>query len=431
MCVFSPCASRAAGVRLVVAAGLIGAVWAMPAWAQTTPIPSRLSLAEAVTLVIQRNPAIAAAAAGVDAAEGDRVAANRRPNPALSADSEGSREFTARIDQEFETAGRRRIRTGLAQTGKEIAQSSLLDTRRQIELDVRRAYLSTVLANSDKVVAQTALDEIDKVIALNNARFQQGEISGADVRRLQVERLRFVEDVFAADLAVRNGRSQLLALLNAPSLDDAVELTDGLSIAPGEMAPLLAAAAAGATGRSTLLAQALSIRPDVLGARQELTRADTATQLQRALRTPNITFGAGYRRTFGANALVFGATIPLPLFNQNQGGLLRADAERRAAAARSLVVENAVRLDVQRTVNAVEVNRARVSYLEREYLTNARESRDIVLESYRLGVANLIDYLDAQRAFRDTQRIYNRALFDQRLSLFELSAAIGSPDGRQ
>ena len=81
-------------------------------------------------------------------------------------------------------------------------------------------------------------------------------------------------------------------------------------------------------------------------------------------------------------------------------------------------------------LNAVATNRARVDYIEREYLSNAQESRDIVLASYRLGVANLIDFLDAQRAFRDTQRIYNRALFDQRVSLFELAAAVGRPEAQ-
>jgi len=431
MCVFTQCASKAAVGRFVAVAGVVVAACAVPAWAQPTPIPSRLSLADAIALAVQRNPAMAEAGAGVDAAEADRVSATRRLNPALSMDSVGGKqELTVRYDQEFETAGRRRIRTELAQTGRDIAELGVRDTRRQLELDVRRAYLSTVLAEADKAVAQTALEEIDKVIALNRARFEQGEISGADVRRLQVERLRFVEDVFAADLAVRNGRSALLAILNAPSLDLPLELTDGLALAPGEMAPLLAAAAAaGTTGRSSLLSQALAARPDVLGAQQALTQAETSTRLQRALRTPNLTFGAGYRRSFGTDTVVFGATVPLPFFNKNQGGILRADAERRAAAARSTLVENAVRLDVQRTLNALDVNRARVSYLEREYLTNARESRDIVLESYRLGVANLIDYLDAQRAFRDTQRTYNRALFDQRVSLFELSAAVGFPDG--
>ena len=116
--------------------------------------------------------------------------------------------------------------------------------------------------------------------------------------------------------------------------------------------------------------------------------------------------GGGYQNNFGSDGIVFGVTLPLPFFNQNQGGIARADAERRAADARAEGTATVVRLDVQRALNA----------------------GDIVLESYRLGVADLIDFLDAQRAFRDTQRTYNRALFDQRVSLFELAAAVGRPD---
>lgn len=394
------------------------------ALAQVQTVPGRLSLADAVSLAVERNPAIAEARAGIETADADRVTASRRPNPALTSDQEGQREFTMRIDQEWETARRRALRTAAADAGRDVAIFGLAETTRQLALAVRRAYLSAVLAHADRAVAQTALEEIDRVITLNRARLAQGEISGADLRRLQVERLRFVEDVFAAELAVKNGHAALLALVNAPTLDQPIELTDSLTVAPAEMAPLLAAGQ-GATTVPALLARAAAGRPDLLGAQQALTQAGTLTRLQRALRTPSVTVGGGYRRTDGRNTVVFGATIPLPLFNRNQGGVLRADAERRAADARVTTTQTAVRLDVQRTLNAVETNRARVAYLEREYLTAARESRDIVLESYRLGVANLIDYLDAQRAFRDTQRIYNRALYDQRVSLFELAAAVG------
>jgi cobalt-zinc-cadmium efflux system outer membrane protein len=268
------------------------------------------------------------------------------------------------------------------------------------------------------------------VIALNRARLQQGEISGAELRRLQVERLRFVEDVFAADLAVKNARSALLALLNAPTLDQPLELTDGLKATPAEATGTLAAGPVDAPGAPRLLAQALGLRPDVLAARNDQVQAETSTRLQRALRTPNITVGGGYQNNFGSDGVAFGVTVPLPFFNRNEGGIARADAERRAADARAAATATAVRLEVQRALNAVETNTARVEYIEREYLTNAQESRDIVLESYRLGVANLIDFLDAQRAFRDTQRTYNRALFDQRVSLFELAAAVGRPDGQ-
>ena len=382
-----------------------------------------------------------AARAGVDAAEGDRLAASRRPNPALSVDSAGypafesarpgywgGQEFTVRFDQELETAGRRRLRTEVAESGRASAQLGVQDRARQIGLDVRRAYLTAVLAQADRGVAQTSLEEIDRVIALNRARLEQGEISGAELRRLQVERLRFVEDVFGADLALKNARSTLLALLNAPRLDLPLELIDGLKASPAEGLEALTAASADPGGAPRLFAQALEARPDVLVARREQVKAETSTRLQRALRTPNITLGGGYQNNFGSDGVVFGVTMPLPFFNQNQGGIARADAERRAADARADATAAVVRLDVQRALNAADTNRARVEYIEREYLKNAQESRDIVLDSYRLGVADLIDFLDAQRAFRDTQRTYNRALFDQRVSLFELAAAVGRPD---
>lgn len=405
------------------------------------PIPPRLSLADAVALAYERNPDLTAVRAGVDAAEADRMAASRRPNPALSIDSAGypvfetanpgywgGQEFTVRIDQELELAGRRRLRTAAADAAREAAVLRAEDQARQLALEVKRAYLAVVLARADRAVAQASLDEIDRVIGLNQARFAQGEISGAEVRRLQVERLRFVEDVFAADLAVRNTRSGLLALLNAPQLDQPVELTDGLKLSVSSAEAALQAV--GPSQAQDVLRQAMAQRPDLQGAKATESQAETTTRLQRALRTPNLTIGGGYQNNFGSDGVVVGVTVPLPLFNRNEGGIARADAERRAADARLTATSLAVRLDVQRALNAVETNRARVDYIEREYLTNAQESRDIVLASYRLGVANLIDFLDAQRAFRDTQRIYNRALFDQRVSLFELAAAVGSPEAQ-
>lgn len=423
----------AVGVSFLAVAGV----------AAQSAIPERLTLQEAVALAVERNPTMVAARAGVDAAEADRLAASRRPNPALSVDSAGypvfesarpgywgGQEFTVRFDQELETAGRRRLRTEVAESGRATAQLRVQDRARQLGLDVRRAYLAAVLAQTDRGVAQTSLEEIDRVIALNRARLQQGEISGAELRRLQVERLRFVEDVFTADLAVKNARAALLALLNAPQLDQPLELTEELKASAAAGSATLVAAAASLGGAPRLLAQALDLRPDVLAARREQVQAETSTRLQRALRTPNLTVGGGYQNNFGSDGVVVGVTLPLPFFNQNQGGVARAAAERRAADARADATATVVRLDVQRALNAVDTNRARVEYIEREYLTNAQESRDIVLESYRLGVANLIDFLDAQRAFRDTQRTYNRALFDQRVSLFELDAAVGRPDAQ-
>lgn len=398
-------------------------------------VPAQLTLVDAVRLATERHPSVAASRNQVEMAQADRLTASRRLNPALTLNSESyplfeaarpgfvnGQELVARLDQEIETAGRRALRTKAADAGVETAELRAKDRIRQIGFEVRRVYFQVVLAKADLEVANGALGEIDRVIDLNRARAAQGEISGAELRRLQVERLRFIDDVLAAELTLRNARAALLTWMNVPDLTATFDVVEPLQPVAGALtvatAPVLLDGVA-------LRTQALAARPDVLAATREVTRADTETQLQRALRTPNVTIGGGYKRDFGTNAVVFGATVPLPLFNRNPGGVARAEAERRRAENEHTAATLGVALDVQQAINAVDIDRQRVQYIEREYLSSARQSRDTVLASYRLGAANLIDFLDAQRAFRDTVRTYNRALYDLRVSQFQLTAAVG------
>ena len=411
--------------------------------AQTDAVPARLSLAEAVRVAEQRNPALDAARQQVLVADADTAAAKRWPNPLASVESAGysgkstpygfwdRQELTIQVEQEFELGDRRRLRGEAAGAAATATRASLDNRVRQIRIEVQRVYFQLVLARLDAEQARASLAEIDQVIAVSRSRYKQGEVSGGELRRLEVERLKFVDDVFAADLALRNARSQLLALVHAGRLDIVFEPVEPL--APPSLAP---AGAAGATGAApapfdagSLTAQALANRPDLLAARRAQDRADSEAKLQRAMRTPNVTLGAGYRRDFGDNGLVVALSVPLPVFGRNPGGVARAEAERQLASSRIAVAESAIALEVQEAVNNLEISRARVEYLERDFLKSARESRDIVFAAYREGAADLSDYLDAQRALRAGQRAYNRALFEHRMHLFRLDAALGRVAG--
>ena len=428
------------------------AVWlgARPSFGQEPTVPDKLDLSQALAIALERNPTLAAVRSDIDIAAAERLNASRRLNPAITFDlsgypvsqrslpaSFGNQQLTLRLDHEVELSGRRSLRTATAEAAIDAADARVENARRLLTLDVQRAYFQAVLATADRDVARASLEEIDRALGLNRARFDRGEISGGELRRLQVERLRFVDDVFAAELALRNARSALLALMNVTNLSQVFDVTEPLAAASTTTPPtapgVVAAVLPGAIGMQApaLVADAIARRPDVRAAQREVLRADTQTRLQRALRTPNPTIGGGYQRNSGINAVVFGATVPLPFFNRNQGGVARAEAERQQAGSRARATELTVRLDVQQAANAVDVNRERVQYIEREYLTTARESRDIIQASYRVGAADLIDFLDAQRAFRDTVRTYNRALYDQRISIFELAAATALPPAKQ
>ena len=428
-------------VRFIATCAALSVLSTAVAGAQDASIPALLTLADAVRLALERNPGLAATRNGVEVAEANRLDLSRRPNPALTVESEGypllqsnrpsffgNQDLTVRIDQEIELASRRRLRTEGANLSVDVAKARLDNDRRLLTLQVQRIYFQVVLAKADRDVSNASLQEIDRALVLNKARFEKGETSGGDVRRLQVERLRFVDDVFAAELALRNARSALLVLLNVADLGqpfDVAETLDRSTPASGLIAGIVS------SGGASFLADAIARRPDATATQREIARAQTETRLQRALRTPNLTAGGGYRRSFGTDAIVFGATVPLTLFNRNQGGTARAEAELRQATNLALVTQSGVRLEVQQAMNAVGINRERVDYIQREHLTNARESRDIVEASYRLGAADLIDFLDAQRAFRDTLRTYNRALYEQRISLFDLAAAAALPVSQQ
>ncbi len=401
--------------------------------AEDFAIPPRLGLEEAIRLTIARNPALAAAKNEIQALEGDAMAANKRLNPAISLDMEdypiranpgpffSNQAIALRFDYEIERGGRRQLRTEAAQQAIEAQKLAYQDRIRRIELDVKRVFSSIVLAKSNLEVSGLILEQAERMIELNRVRYKQGDISALDLSRIEVERLRFQDDVFQTDLMLRNAKSSLLALLHAPDLSMDVDVVGTLPVDSSIFEPGLPPRAP----LNELRRIALEKRPDRLSALREKNRADTETKLQRAIRSSNITVGGGYKRNLSDNSYVLGVTVPLKIFDRNEGGILRADAEQRRAVNLDAVIQKEIELEVQQAYNAMKINGQRVDYIRTQHLKKAEEASTVTLASYNLGGATLIDYLDAQRAYRDALRIFNQAQFDERISLYELASAIG------
>jgi outer membrane protein, heavy metal efflux system len=400
--------------------------------AQEFDIPSSLTLEDAIHLTISRNPLLAAAQNEIQAAEGDKISAGKRLNPVFSLQFEdlpisthpgpffSVQEITSRVDFEIERGGRRRFRTEAANQVLEAQKLAYEDQVRLMRLQIQKAFYQVVLAKSNLDASKTILAQAEQMVSLNRVRFQQGDISALDINRIEVEKLKYQDDVFQADLALRNAKSSLLALLNAPDLSQDVDVIGTLQINDQNPEPGLPPRVPVAE-----LAQiALKQRPDLAARLQEKGRADTGTQLQRAIRSSNITIGAGYKRNLNENTVVFGVTIPLKMLNRNDGEIVRADAEQKRALNLVAAVQKEVQLDVQKSHDAVEIYHRRVEYIKTQQLKRAEESRQVTLESFNFGGSTLIDYLDAQRTYRDALRVFNQALFDERISLYELSSSI-------
>lgn len=389
-------------------------------------IPTQLTLELATEILLARNPTILRERQNVVMARAGVTQARLRPNPELDITSESyplfepnpgpffqNNELIVRAGQPIEIAGKRRKRTLVAEQEVEVTQSLLQDTIRQLKLELKTRYYRIVLAKAELELAQQVLAQFDEIIRINQLRYKQGEISGLDLARIQTERRRFFEDVVAAELSLQNAKTALLELLGASDLSAPFDVTETLAFRP------LAVPA------EQLQEQAAMARADLRARREQVERERRQVAVEKSVGVPNITPFFGYKRNLVDNAVTFGVRWDLPVFNRNQGEVARATARVDQAGYEVRRAELAVSSEVLQAYQAVQAQERRVQALESTYVQTARKARDIAQASYRLGALDLIAFLDAERAYRETLRGYNEALFTHQVAIFQLEAAVG------
>lgn len=415
-------------IRIAAACAFLGATSVLaqsPLNAQQTAIPSALTLRDALAFLARRSPAILAEAQSISAARAQIEAAGKLPNPMLTVNSESypafssnpgavlnNQELSGTIGQTLLTAGKRRKRVDVARQALLVAGSDLQNFKRQLAVELKQRYWGAALAATQAQLARVMLAQFDETLRLNELRFQQGEISGLERTRLQTERLRFWNDVQQSELDLKNAKSAILELLAAPQ-DTIFEVTDRVET-DVTVLPV-----------RELIDQAIANRPDLAAQRQTLGQQDREVSYQKSLAVPDITVAAGYKRNFGVDTPVLNIQVPLPIFNRNQGGIHGAEAQlerqKRLVDKQRLQVER----EVQQAADTLATQKRRAQEIHDTYAPQAQKALDIAVQTYRLGSLDLIQLLDAQRVYRDTQRTANQANFDLRLAESSLDAAIG------
>lgn len=392
----------------------------------TTEMPAQLTLQGAMDLLLKQSPIWLREQLNANVARGNLIQAGLRPNPTFDLSSESyplfesnpgpffnRQELVLRAGQTIETAGKRGKRVGVARQDLAATESDIQNSFRQLKLEVKGRYYAVVLARAQRELAQEILNQFDDIIRLNEARFKQGELSGLEINRIRAERMRFSNDVLDSTLQLNNAKTALAELLGVQGLNTSYDVTERL-VAPAAQLDLPA-----------LQREALQKRPDLLAEKQRLERASQNLRLQKSEAVPNVTPSFGYKRDFGMNAVAFGVSIPLPLFNRNQGNIDRASAEIQRQQYEATRVELSVKRQVQEAYQTAQTQADKVKALEQQYVPSARTAREIAQQSYRLGALDLIALLDSERTYRETVRAYNFALFDLQTATFQLETAVG------
>jgi len=389
----------------------------------------QISLEEALQRALERHPDLRVAEVELKAAEGEVRGARTYPfNPEVSAS--GGREtnpgdpgrgsaYDLSLDQTLEL-GKRGPRIDAAEARLAAARARVDQVRVGVLAAARRAYLLALAAG-------------DRLATVREAEAVAGELREFAAERLRLGAGTQLESNVAAAAAGR-ARSDRLAAERRRRLALA-ELAMAIAAPAGELPEPAGAFPALPPPPGTpeeFVRRALSQRADLRAARQERLAAASDLTLAGRLGIPDPVFGVQWgrarhpagERAPQENTLLFGVTVPLPLFNRNQGGV----AVARALEGRAGVIEQAQQRNVEREARAA-YDAYRIAHeaalgFDKDVIDRVHENLELARESLRAGKISLLEFNVVRRDLVDTRLGYLDALADlvEARSALELAA---------
>lgn len=383
----------------------------------------RLTEQDAVAQALAARASLRAATERVRSAEALRRQAGLRPNPRLTLQSEnvrfwGTPDFNygeladtyAYVTHVLETGGKRARRVGEAGAAVEQAEAKRELERFQIGSRVKQAYWRAATARKLRDLLADNVAAFNQVVEYHRVRVREGAAAEADLIRVELEGQRLESDLISATLAADHTRIQLLREMGSAIFPE-VEFVSAMEPNPDTAIPDLN--------------QALEKRLELRLLRADVARARAALEVAKAGAAPDVDVVFGYKRALIFNTLVSGVTVPLPLWNRNQGTIAAAEHDLRASEATLAAEQAALKSEVNAAWREFDVRRRHVLELFPALRARAEGSAKIALAAYREGGSDLLRLLDAERTRIEAQILYYRALGDYHLSRVALDVAAG------
>jgi outer membrane protein, heavy metal efflux system len=380
-----------------------------------------------------QNPTLKAGQLNIDESRAAEITAYLRPNPDFSLSADGVqiarnmgvwRPFsgvveTPSISYLHEREHKRELRRDQAKESTAIAESTYLDQERSLVFNLQSAFVQTLQAKAVLQNAKENLEYWDRELDVNRTRFNAGDLAQVDLDRLELQRVQFESDYETALVNLRTAKITLLMLINDRTPIERLDVAGAFDFSP-ELRPL-----------EEYRKIAMDARPDLKAAVQNVDLAKITYQLAVSNGSTDPTYSIWYSNnpSFSnafANQTIGGSvSIPLRIFDRNQGqkeqtkiDIGRNERLRDANEAQVFNDVDSAYWTLVQNVNLLKPYKTR-------YLRLATDTRDRVSFSYRNGGASLLDYLDAEKAYRDTRLAYLNLIGSYLTAAAQMNMAAG------
>lgn len=381
-----------------------------------------LSLPQALATALEHNPDMAAARQEIGIADGARRQAGLIPNPELSVEVEDTRRNTSTttvtLSQPLELGGKRGARIEVASVGQTLAQMTLERQVNDLRAEVTQAFHAALRAQTGVELAQQSLELTGRGLRVVEGRVRAGKSSPVEATRAEVQLAEARLQLSRAESEKTTAWRQLAQITgsNVTTFDrlQAPSLSPGLPPDPERMLARIE--------RTAELRQAVA----------QIEQNEAALGSEKAQRIPDLTvsLGSQYDRAERERVNVVGLSLPLPLFDRNQGNVLAA--ARRADQSRDLrnAVELRLRSETRTALNQWATAMGEVDAYDKTILPAARQAVDTATRGFEMGKFGFIEVLDAQRTLITAREQYLAALAaatDARARVERIYGDLGTP----
>ena len=370
---------------------------------------------------------------GIDESKAQEITAYLRPNPDLNVTTDGTQvsryngvwrpfagtQFTSGVSYLHERQHKRELRRDSARESTAVSESTYSDQERSLLFNLRNAFVQVLQAKATLDNAHANLDYWDRELEVNRKRFRAGDLARVDLNRLELQRIQFQTDSETALVNLRTAKIQLLTLLNDRTPIDQFDVAGTYDFNEA-LQPLPA-----------FRDLALATRPDLRAAVQSIQLAKINHQLAVANGSSDPTFSTwwshnpSFNNPYANETLGAGVNIPLRIFDRNQGEKARTQIE----VGRNEQLSNAVQAGVLSDVDSAYWTLVQALDLlkpyKETYLPLAEDNRNRISIAFRNGGASLLDFLDAEKAYRDTRLAYLNLIGSYLTAAAQMNMAVG------
>lgn len=379
------------------------------------------TLQQVLEIARAKNPNLKAAEQNLLAQRAQEIQAAVRQNPNFTAygtnvtlPAQGASNpysYSLQVSRLFERGEKRRWRIDSAKSTTEQTEAQYNDQVRQIMLAVKQAFTNMLLAKESLKLAQDNLKDFRHEVDINRERYQTGDIGKLDFKRLDLQLAQFESDEANAEATLGQARDQLETLLGYDKLENTFDILGELS----PPSPPLTLA--------DLNQKALAARPDYQASLAAIRVADANVKLAYTNGTTDPTLEGEYDRSGTYNSAGFSISIPLRIFDRNQGNKETSQYQAQASRFSEISARNQVYSDVDQAWIAYLSARKLSDRYSSHYIEESKEVLDIAQFAYEHGGLSLIDYLDALRDYRSTNLANLNAFAQTWMAIHQLSYA--------